>query len=70
MVKDYKTVNRYKLIIEKQRSLIATLDCANTNVTIEEILVEFDRPKKILYVPGNERNKERLFVLEENVERN
>lgn len=65
-----KVANRYKLIIEKQRSLIATLDCANTNVTIEEILVEFDRPKKILYVPGNERNKERLFVLEENVERN
>ncbi|MFL2120293.1 hypothetical protein ACEN30_09270 [Marinilactibacillus psychrotolerans] len=60
-----KSVARYQKILEKQKYLDEILTFADANVIIEKMLVEYDRPREVIYVPGDERNNERVFVLEE-----
>lgn len=60
-----KSIGRYQKILEKQKYLDEILYFAETNVIIEKMLVEYDRPREVIYVPGDERNNERVFVLEE-----
>lgn len=60
-----KSVGRYQKILEKQKYLDEILNFADANVIIEKMLVEYDRPREVIYVPGDNRNNERVFVLEE-----
>ena len=60
-----KSVARYQKILEKQKYLDEILTFADANVIIENLLVEYDRTREVIYVPGDERNNERDFVLEE-----
>lgn len=60
-----KTIARYKNILEKKNMLEEKIDFIDTKYVFERMLTEYDRPREILYVPGDDSIEEKVYLLEE-----